>query len=90
MPRIIDTQADLKRLAKDLGVRDDWHEPDEEGVDAVVRGNSFDNAGFWPEGISLERGRKLLEKHVVIKQNGKEVAVINLATLLAMASGTLK
>lgn len=38
---------ELKKLAKDLGVRGDWHEPDEQGLDAVGFGGNFDNAGHW-------------------------------------------
>ena len=68
----------LKALAKELGVRDDWHEPDEQEVDAVVHGNTFDNAGFE------------YEKHVIIKKDGEPVARINLATLLAFACDKYK
>ena len=78
----IRTKKELIALAKTLGVRDDWHEPDEAGVTAKVTGGKFDNAGFDDE------------KFVIIKQNagytndpdGIEVK-INLATLLAIASG---
>jgi len=37
----INTKEELKGLAKDLKVRPDWHEPDEQGVDAVVKGNGI-------------------------------------------------
>ena len=37
----------LQKLAVDLGVRKDWHEPDEQGLRAVVFGKNFDNAGHW-------------------------------------------
>lgn len=43
----IHTQQQLLDLARDLRVRPDWHEPDEQGLDAVVFGGNFDNAGFW-------------------------------------------
>ena len=43
----IRTRQDLVNLAKQLGVRTDWHEPDEQGLDAVAFGGNFDNAGHW-------------------------------------------
>jgi hypothetical protein len=81
--KIINTKKELVALAKELGVRDDWYEPDEQEVDATVHGRSFDNAGFWPAG---EFGtNSILEKHVIIKKEGKPVGAINLATLFAIA-----
>lgn len=58
------------------GVRADWHEPDEQGVTAVAKGTVFDNAGFSPP-----------ERSIIIKQNGKSVAEVNLAILFAWATG---
>lgn len=46
-PVRIRTLKQLRALAKYLGVRDDWHEPDEQAVTAMVFGSSFDNAGHW-------------------------------------------
>ena len=43
----IHTKDELKALAKELGVRNDWHEPDEQGLRAFVFGKNFDNAGHW-------------------------------------------
>ena len=43
----INTKDELKELAESLGVRNDWHEPDEQGVRAITFGQSFDNAGHW-------------------------------------------
>jgi len=82
--RIIIERNELRELAKELKVRDDWHEPDEQGLTAEVYGTTFDNAGFWP-GVH-EAYEDLTEKHVVISQDGEEVAAVNLATLLAWAS----
>lgn len=49
--RRITTRAELVELARELGMRHDWHEPDEKGVTAYVEGSDldFDNAGFWPQ-----------------------------------------
>ena len=41
----ITSRARFVALAGELGVRMDWHEPDEQEVTAKVRGVSFDNAG---------------------------------------------
>lgn len=69
----------LKEVAKELGVRHDWHEPDEQGVEAEVTGCQFDNACADGGGIELM---------VVFTKDGKPVAQVNLATLCAFACGT--
>lgn len=59
----INTRAELQVLARELGVRPDWHEPDEQGLTAIVFGENFDNAGHW----GLEHlGRRQIEacKHL--------------------------
>lgn len=79
----IETQKDLIKLAKDLGVREDWHEPDEQGVDVKVHGKAFDNAGFWGPGNMSDKE----ELWVSITKDKTLVACVNLATLFAWASG---
>ena len=83
-------RGQLSKVATFLGVRDDWHEPDEYEVTAEVRGTTFDNAGLWGETrprdpflpwVSSE------ELHVVLKQDGEPVAEVNLADLFAWATG---
>lgn len=69
----IRTKKELQELATKLGVRSDWHEPDEQEVEAVVIGFNFDNAGSPDEEI------------VIIRKSRKIVGEINLATLLAIA-----
>jgi len=86
--RILEREQ-LVELAAELGVRPDWHEPDEQKVDALVRGDDFDNAGFWPveNGYNAGEGAGLRsEIYVVIRKEGQAVAAVNLATLLAWAS----
>lgn len=81
----IHTREEFVKLARTLGVRDDWHEPDEQEVTAEVRGGRFDNAGYWgAEDIGTVRS----ELHVVLSQSGKPVAAVNLADLCAWASQT--
>ena len=65
---------DLRTLKNNLGIRDDWHEPDEQEVTALVSGDKFDNAGI--EG----------EMRVLILKGGKPSFVVNLATLFAFAT----
>lgn len=75
-------RSDLAEVARQLGVRPDWHEPDEQNVDAIVVGqdHQLDNAmGADPNGRH--------EPNVIITKNGTGVAVVDLATLLAWASG---
>lgn len=84
----INNARELRTVADELGVRSDWHEPDEQDVDVRIEGEHFDNAGAWPEG-SLKggyTGNWRGEYCVVLTQDGKDVAVVNLASLLAMAS----
>jgi hypothetical protein len=82
--RRINTRADLIALAEELGVRPDWHEPDEQDVTATTHGGSFDNAGFWPADQVKSAG---VEQYVVLHKDGKPVAAVNLATLFAWATG---
>lgn len=87
----INSRRKLQRLARELRVRPDWHEPDEQEVTAIVRGDDFDNAGFWghnPDGSLDTYGDGRQEFWVELLQDGKPVAEINLATLLAWASET--
>ena len=83
--QMINSRAQLLKLKDELGVRNDWHEPDEQGVDARVYGQSFDNAGFW--GPSLAPYQSHTEQHVVLYKGGRPVAAVNLATLFAWATG---
>jgi hypothetical protein len=84
--RRINTRKEFLELKDELGMRDDWHEPDETDVDARVLGQSFDNAGFWPQSDSRVIPDEILEMHVVFTKDGKDVAAVNLATLCAWAS----
>lgn len=87
----------LKDVAAVLGVRPDWHEPDEQEVTAKVFGSSFDNAGTWPYDPTLPgdlcRGNldsEGLEMYVELCRSGHPIAQVNLATLFAMACGTFE
>lgn len=99
--RVIHTRQQLIDLARELGVRADWHEPDEQGLTARVDGLKFDNAGFWPTAEALRSGilsMRSVEQHVVISRqeigddggviDTEDVAAVNLATLLAWACST--
>lgn len=78
IPVIMDREA-FRAFKREYGLRDDWHEPDEQGIDAKVMGAHFDNSGF-PE----------IEMQVLFikRENGGEswVARVNLANLCAWAS----
>ena len=76
-PRHIGSVKDMMWLAAQLGVRRDWHEPDEQDVTAMVEGHLFDNAGCGPE------------LNILISKENELVARINLASLCAMAAGTM-
>lgn len=85
-PIKIRSLCDLIQLTKSLGMRSDWHEPDEQDVSARVAGSSFDNAGFWPTSDCKNLPPTAVELHVIISHKGVDVAAINLATLLSWAS----
>lgn len=90
--RKINSRTELIADARDLGVRPDWHEPDEQGVTAEVHGSSFDNAGFWGQeaegrAIADGYGADFMEMWVTLSKDGKPVAEVNLATLFAWATG---
>jgi hypothetical protein len=96
----IRTRDDLVALKNELGLRPDWHEPDERGVTADVDGASFDNAGFWGA-VEAARLRakysdtpllragteQMIEMWVTLSCDGEPVAEVNLATLFAFATG---
>lgn len=81
------TEAEvLLRFTK--GARDDFHEPDEQGITLVdVVGTSLDNC-FGNAIISQAVSRGYQEAVVILKRlapNGAEVERFNLATLIALA-----
>ena len=88
----IHEREELVALAKKLGVRQDWHEPDNQDVSIEVRGASFDNAGFWGKEFEDEKAAKPKElpcepeMYVIISHRSKPVAEVNLADLFAFAS----
>lgn len=88
----INSQAALRALARELRVRHDWHEPDEQDLEAVCFGDDFDNAGFWGrdfrEELIVKKFRLVEEMNVMLVHRGKPIAEINLASLFAMACGT--
>lgn len=93
--RTITTRAELVELARELGVRKDWHEPDEQDITAVPAGDplNFDNA--MPPGHYYGPDNRS-ELHVVLHRTvfedgeqrlGQPIAVVNLAMLFAWATG---
>ena len=77
---MVDTQKLVADFANQSGVRKDWHEPDEQGVTAVVEGYHLDNA--------MGNTGNCRELVVKLSINGKECCVVNLANLLAIAACT--
>lgn len=78
----IETKDELKALKKTLGVRDDWHEPDEQDVSVELMQDRLDNA-FGDES----------EAHIILTHTNPSYTVdgevryaINVANLLAWAS----
>lgn len=76
----INEPGDLALFADQHRLRPDWHEPDEQEVSARVVGDHLDNA----MGPTVDHNCG--ELNVVLIKEGKDVAVVNLATLLAWAT----
>lgn len=78
----IRTSAELAAFAHARALRPDWHEPDEQKVNAFVQGAHLDNA----MGSCADTSATCGELNVVITYDEKPVAVVNLAHLLAWAA----
>lgn len=88
--RKINSRRELVLLAQELGVRPDWHEPDEQDVTAHIIGPAlaFDNAqgaGGHHELNVVLCCREVDEMGYT--RRGPDIAVVNLATLFAWATG---
>lgn len=70
--------------ARALGPRTYWHEPDQSGITAEVRGTLLDNAGFW--GTTDTASMPYEELHVVLSKDGEPRYAVNLADLLGWAA----
>jgi len=84
----IQTPGQLADVAAELKVRVDWHEPDEQEVNARIIGNHLDNAmGSRFETIpDDDPSNPAGELNVIITRDGEDYAVVNLATLLSWGS----
>lgn len=77
----IETSMELKELKLTLGVRNDWHEPDEQNVTVEMVAGPLDNAF----GDTSEA--HLILTHLWANKDGTEVSyAVNAANLLAWAS----
>lgn len=85
-PEGIHSPGDLMALARTLGVSADWHEPDNSGVSARIRGNHLDNA-MGSRMADVGPDNQSGEYNIVIQKDGRDRAVVNLATLLSWACG---
>lgn len=94
--RQIHTREQFQEFGREIGMRHDWHEPDERDITARVEGMSFDNAGTWPTQLGLPE--IATELHVIFSRSEvkagvriptEDLAAVNLATLCAWAAGTL-
>ena len=83
-PQLINSPEELAEFADKHNLRVDWHEPDEQSIHAYVQGDILDNAmGSQYDSISSELNVVLFTDAGEVH---KELAVINLASLLAWAS----
>jgi hypothetical protein len=85
------TRGQLAGVADDLGVRSDWHEPEEQAVTARVHGTELDTAGFWGYEFAIRsedepRYAPSQELWVELLKDGEPVAEVNLASLLSWAA----
>lgn len=81
---------DLTEFASTYGLRSDWHEPDNQGINARIIGTHLDNA--MGSSVRFE-GKRHCEFNVVLTRMDEtdhvlqeDLAVVNLATLLSWAA----
>ena len=79
----IDNKEELKSLRDRLGARQDWHEPDEQGLTVEFVYSKYDTEKEGNFDNAFTRGDH--ESHLVIRKYGKPVAKINIAMLLCWA-----
>lgn len=80
------SKEQLEEFRRTYGLRKDWHEPDNEDVDAKVIGQHFDNTGCWGyDREDLPMDAPWREMTVLLFVKGDPVAEANLADLLAWA-----
>lgn len=84
----IDTKAALKELKATLGVRDNWHEPDEQDVEATLVDRARDGAPLKFDNAFCDHTEAhIILTHLWAKADGSEVTyAVNAANLLAWAS----
>jgi len=88
----IDSAEGLASLADTLGLRSDWHEPDESDVTATLVNPTYKGGNLF--NLRETKIRHLdnaytdrTEAYLAIYKDGEVKARINIATLLALASG---
>lgn len=79
------TAEKLVKWARDHKVRDDWHEPDEQGLSARVVGQKLDNA-FGDSGFVLDDDVDPVEMLVILRDGEGKTLRVNLASVLALAA----
>jgi hypothetical protein len=87
IPLYVCNRNEFECLSASLGVRRNWHEPDEQEVTIeFVEGRTFDNAFVdlaGSDGVPLESG-------ILIRQYGQIVAFVNAAILFGIANGGIE
>jgi len=81
--RLKEAREQLIKFRDENRIRHDWHEPDEQGVSAIVTGVKLDNAfgTFQPGGCTYYQ-----ELMVHLEKDGKLALSLNLADILALAT----
>jgi len=88
----VDSQSALIALRDSIGVRPDWHEPDESEVSvSIVSPKYVGNSTYKltetkAKGFDNAYGDKT-EAHIVIYKDGKVAGKLNLCYLLSLACG---
>jgi len=89
--QVIRTRRQLADFRERHGLRPDWHEPDERGISARFHGptgggpGTLDNAHLDPN--PYEMGIYLMAEDEEDPPGRRRAAFVNLAVLLALASG---
>lgn len=85
--KLINSRKELTELARELGVRPNWHEPDEQRVTARASGTHLDNAMGADPIKNVGEMVVILERIRPDDHEVSQIASINLADLLAWATG---
>lgn len=80
----VGSHKQMVKVASELGLSDDWDDPERAGVSAEVRGVQLGSSGNWAHAYSA--GHPSEELHVILSKEGSPYAAVNLSDLFSWAA----